>query len=158
MTRKLAFISVAAVGASLLAAGAGATAPMLAPFAARLAAEDAVVLAVEASFATPGSAVRFTIYDSPENFLETPALKDEAVVGEDGLAVLPLRGLAAGDYAFVAYLDENGDKTLNKNAIGKPKEPFIFSNNVKPKLRKPTFAETSVDVANGDVVVVRLKG
>jgi hypothetical protein len=28
---------------------------------------------------------------------------------------------------------------------------------VKPKLRKPTFAETRVDVANGDVVVMRLE-
>jgi uncharacterized protein (DUF2141 family) len=150
-------ISAAAFGAALLVAGAAISAPAPAVPVARLASGDAVVLAVEAAFAAPGAAVRFTVYDSAENFLETPALKDEATVGEDGLAVLPLRGLAPGDYAFVAYLDENGDKKLNKNAIGKPKEPFIFSNNVKPKLRKPTFAETRVDVANGDVVVMRLE-
>jgi uncharacterized protein (DUF2141 family) len=149
-------ISAPAFCAALLAAGAAASAPAPTAALARLAASDAVVLAVEAAFATPGSAVRLTVYDSPENFLEAPALKDEAFVGEEGLAVLSLRGLAPGDYAFVAYLDENGDRKLNKNAIGKPKEPFIFSNNVKPKLRKPTFAETRVDVANGDVVVMRL--
>lgn len=122
----------------------------------RLSSSDAVVLAVHAD-AGKGSEVRLTVYDGPETFLAAPASRHHATVGDDGLAVVKVRGLKAGDYAFVAYLDENGDGKLNRNALGKPKEPFIFSNDVKPKLKKPSFDETKVSVGPGEVVVLTLK-
>lgn len=122
----------------------------------RLSASDAVVLAVKAD-AHEGDAVRLTVYDNPTTFLEQAASRHAATVGDDGLAVVKVRGLKAGEYAFVAYLDENGDGKLNRNALGKPKEPFIFSNDVKPKLKKPSFEETKVSVAPGEVVVLTLK-
>lgn len=147
-------------GASvLLALGAGAaSADSLAghdPYS-RLSAADAIVLAVR-SDAHAGDAVRLTVYDNPTTFLEQPASRHAATVGDDGLAVVKVRGLKAGEYAFVAYVDENGDGKLNRNALGKPKEPFIFSNDVKPKLKKPSFDETKVSVAPGEVVVLTLK-
>jgi uncharacterized protein (DUF2141 family) len=121
-----------------------------------LSAVDAIVLAVHAD-AGKGREVRLTVYDNPETFLEMPASRHHAKVGDDGLAVMQVRGLKAGEYSFVAYLDENGDGKLNRNALGKPKEPFIFSNDVKPKLKKPSFDETKVSVAPGEVVVLTLK-
>lgn len=123
----------------------------------RLSAPDAIVLAVKAD-AHEGDAVRLTVYDSPVTFLEQPASRHHATVGGDGIAVVEVRGLKAGDYSFVAYLDQNGDGKLNRNALGKPKEPFIFSNDVKPKLKKPSFEETKVSVGPGEVVVLTLKG
>ncbi len=122
----------------------------------RLTTADAIVLAVR-SDARAGDAVRLSVYDSPATFLEQPASRHAARVGDDGLAVVEVRGLKAGEYAFVAYLDENGDGKLNRNALGKPKEPFIFSNGVRPKLKKPSFDETKVSVAPGEVVVLTLK-
>lgn len=123
---------------------------------ARLSAADAVVLAVKAD-ARPGEAVRLTVYGDSSTFLEQPVSRHHATVGSDGLAVVKVRGLKAGDYSFVAYLDENGDGKLNRNALGKPKEPFIFSNDIKPKLKKPSFDETKVSVGPGEVVVLTLK-
>ncbi len=123
---------------------------------ARLSASDAVVLAVKAD-APEGGSVRLTVYDNPETFLEQPASRHLAMVGGDGLAIVKVRGLKAGEYSFVAYLDENGDGKLNRNALGKPKEPFIFSNDIKPKLKKPSFDETKVSVGPGEVVVLSLK-
>lgn len=145
--------------AALLVAGAGAAvADSLSGHDAyaRLSASDAIVLAVHAD-AAKGGEVRLTVYDRPETFLEAPASRHHATVGDDGLAVVEVRGLKAGDYAFVAYLDENGDGKLNRNALGKPKEPFVFSNDVKPKLKKPSFDETKVSVGPGEVVVLTLK-
>lgn len=151
---------LAAGAASALALGFGAavadSAPGDDPYA-RLSADDAVVLAVKAE-APEGAPVRLTVYDNPATFLEQPASRHFATVGEDGLAVVKVHGLKAGDYSFVAYLDENRDGKLNRNALGKPKEPFIFSNDVKPKLKKPSFDETKVSVAPGEVVVLTLKG
>ena len=116
------------------------------------------VVAVETAFAVEaGKAVRLTVYDSEENFLETPRAKFEATVNQSGIAVLPLEGLEAGVYAFAAYLDEDGDGKLKRGKIlGRPKEPLAFSNGVKIKIRKPRFDETKVDIAPGDVIVITL--
>ena len=146
--------------ASVLALGIGAAladnAPAPNPFS-RFSSADAVVLAVTSEFAPPGGHVRVAIYDGEDSFLETAQSKREAIVGDSGVALLTISDLTPGDYAFVAYYDRNGDGKLNRNFIGRPKEPYVFSNNVRPKLRKPTFAETKVAVAPGEVVVLTLK-
>lgn len=116
-----------------------------------------VVLAVTAEFPAAGGAVRLAVYDTDKTFLKTAILKYDATVDDDGLALMPLRGLRPGTYAFVAYYDANGDGRLNRGGVlGKPKEPVAFSNGVKPKLRKPHFDEAKVSVAPGSVVGLTL--
>jgi uncharacterized protein (DUF2141 family) len=117
---------------------------------------EAVVLAVKADFAPPGGAVRLTVYDSKERFLRMPLVKQQGVINEEGVAVIALSNLAAGAYSFAAYYDENGDGKLNRGTLGRPKEPFVFSNDIRPKMRKPKFDETAVNVVPGDVVVMTL--
>lgn len=122
----------------------------------RFADPAAIVLAVRAEFAPAGGAVRLSAYEEAA-FLEAPAAKAAGTIDDEGIAVLSLPELAPGTYAFVAYYDKNGDGKLNRGALGKPKEPYVFSNDVKPKLRKPRFEETRVAVAPGEVVVLTLK-
>lgn len=118
-----------------------------------------IVAAVKTDFnAAPGQAVRLAVYDSEEAFLEEARAKHEAPLGPDGVAVLSLDNLDAGEYAFAAYLDENGDGKLNRGKVlGRPKEPVAFSNGFVPKLRKPRYDETKVSVAPGSVVVITLE-
>jgi len=119
---------------------------------------DGIVAAVQTNFETEaGQSVRLTVYDSEDNFLEIAAMKHRGVLDENGLAVVRFLGLEPGDYAFAAYLDENGDGRLNRGALGIPKEPIAFSNGIVPKLRRPEFSETKVDVAPGSVVVITLE-
>ncbi len=119
---------------------------------------DGPVAAVQANFAaTPGQAVRVTIYNSAESFLEAPFAKRYALINDHGLAIVPLHGIAPGEYSLAAYLDENGDGKLNRGKIlGIPKEPVAFSNGVKPKLSKPSFDETKVSVDVDSIVVITL--
>jgi uncharacterized protein (DUF2141 family) len=133
------------------------SAPSPDPFA-RFAAAGSVVLAVQTASASEGGEVRLSVYDSADNFLEMAAIKHHAQITDDGVAILTLRGLKEGEYAFVAYHDQNGDGKLNRSFIGAPTEPLIFSNNVRPKLRKPTFEETKVNVRPGSVVVMTIDG
>lgn len=49
-----------------------------------------------------------------------------------------------GRYALALYQDLNGDKKLNKNFIGYPKEPFGFSRNFIPKLSAPKFVDCEI--------------
>lgn len=116
-----------------------------------------VVLAVRTAFSAAGRSVRLAVYDDKGRFLERAVLKHQAMVNEDGLALMTLRGLRPGAYAFVAYLDQNGDGRLNRDGLlGRPKEPFVFSNGVRPKFKKPDFDEVKVEVAPGSVVLLRL--
>ena len=116
------------------------------------------VAAVMTTFAAePGKAVRLAIYDSAEAFLESAHSKLEAPLSDAGVALLPLDKLKPGEYAFAAYLDENGDGKLNRGSIlGRPKEPVAFSNGAKAKLSKPSFEEAKVKVEAGSVVVITL--
>lgn len=116
------------------------------------------VAAVQTTFdVVPGKAVRLAVYDSKEAFLENARAKHQAPVDARGLAVLPLAGLEAGEYAFAVYLDLNGDGKLNRGKfLGRPKEPVAFSNGAKAKLRKPRFDEAKVTVEPGSVVVITL--
>lgn len=116
-----------------------------------------VVLAVRTAFPAVGGSVRVSVYNN-ETFLENAIIKQEATLDENGVALVSLRGLEPGAYAFVAYLDANRDGRLNRGGLlGKPKEPLVFSNGVKPKLRKPHFDEAKVDVAPGSVVLMTLE-
>ncbi len=120
---------------------------------------QSVVAAVKTKFkAAPGSAVRITVYDSEDAFLEMPRLKHQGELNDEGVAIVSILGLEPGEYSFAAYLDENGDGKLNRGKIlGRPKEPVAFSNGFRPKLRKPRFDETKVAVAPGAVVVITLE-
>lgn len=106
----------------------------------------------------PGKSVRVAVYDSDAAFLENALAKLEAPLDASGLALVPLGDLAPGEYAFAAYLDENGDGKLNRGKIlGRPKEPVAFSNGAKAKLRKPHFDEAKVAIAPGQVIVITLE-
>ncbi|MFQ5563685.1 MAG: DUF2141 domain-containing protein [Parvularculaceae bacterium] len=122
----------------------------------RYADPESVVLAVQSAFKAPGGLVRLIVYDREDGFLERAAARYWAELDERGLAVLPLRALEPGAYAFVVYFDENRDGRLNRGALGRPKEPVAFSNGVKPKLRRPKFDEVKVAVERGSVVMVTL--
>lgn len=117
-----------------------------------------VVIAVQTQFAAAGGAVRVSVYQNEDEFLEAAIRKAQAVVDENGLALISLTGLEPGEYAFAAYYDANGDGQLNRGKVlGKPKEPVAFSNGVHPSLRKPRFEEAKVEVAPGAVVVIVLE-
>lgn len=150
--------AVAAVALATLSASSNAGSYRPEMDIARLADPDSIVLAVLATFPTRGGDVRVSVYPDADSFLERASLKETAPVDADGLAVVKLHDLSPGPYAFVAYYDANGDGMLNRGGVlGKPKEPYAFSNGVRPKLRKPRFDETAVDVQPGEVVVLTLE-
>jgi len=57
--------------------------------------------------------------------------------------------LPHNEYAIALFHDINGDQECNLNFIGIPKEPYGFSNNIKPVLKAPSFELTSI-ILNAD--------
>lgn len=74
---------------------------------------------------------------SKADFLKTP-IERKAVVIKDGTASLVF-SLPPGEYALSTYHDVNGNNKLDRHFYGKPKEPYGFSNNVKPKFGPPKY-------------------
>ncbi|GEN73346.1 DUF2141 domain-containing protein [Chryseobacterium lathyri] len=51
--------------------------------------------------------------------------------------------LPKNNYAIALFQDVNKNGKLDKNILGKPIEPYAFSNNVKPFLSAPSFDKCS---------------
>ena len=62
-----------------------------------------------------------------------------------------------GDYAIAVYHDENGNGKMDKRLFGIPKEPYGFSNDVKPVLSAPKFSECRFTVGeSGKAISIKL--
>lgn len=52
--------------------------------------------------------------------------------------------LPKGEYAIALFHDINNDGVCNRKFMGIPKEPYGFSNNIKPVFKAPSFQEAKV--------------
>ena len=89
-----------------------------------------------------------TIFASPEGWPENTS---KAVVHggfpiEDGQATEVFH-LPAGKYAIAVMHDENGNRKLDRNFLGIPKEGFGFANNPRVFMSAPSFQAASTQVS-----------
>jgi len=78
-----------------------------------------------------------------------------AVPIQDGQALCRFNNVRYGNYAIVAFHDENQDGNFNQNGLGMPKEGFGFSDN-PGTLRKPAFDDAKFIVGQ-PVVYITIK-
>jgi uncharacterized protein (DUF2141 family) len=67
------------------------------------------------------------------------------------------RDLSAGEYAVSAAHDLNDNGQTDRNFVGLPTEPWAVSNNVRPTLRAPRFAEAAFTLAATDTRRIELR-
>lgn len=66
--------------------------------------------------------------------------------------------VAEGTYAVSIAHDLNGNKKVDTNFVGLPTEAWGVSNNVRPTLRAPKFAEAAFKVpSDGNEIVIDVK-
>lgn len=75
-----------------------------------------------------------------KNFAFTKEIKPPKL----GEVTLTFTDIPAGEYALALYQDSNSNKKLDTNIVGYPKEPFAFSQNIKPKFSAPTYEECKI--------------
>ena len=66
------------------------------------------------------------------------------------------RDLPAGDYALAVFQDIDSDGKIDKNMIGIPKEPYGFSNNIKPRLSAPPFEKAKFRLDTDKTLTITL--
>jgi uncharacterized protein (DUF2141 family) len=86
--------------------------------------------------------VIFSVYDDPKTYLDPKAqLKTYRFVPKGNTLKIKLTDLPFGTYAIAFYQDMNDSGAIDKNGLGIPKEPYAFSNDIRPKLSAPSFED-----------------
>ena len=65
--------------------------------------------------------------------------------------------LPYGEYAVTLFVDYNGNKKLDKNFLGIPKEQYGFSNNVMGKMSPPTFDQAKFAIEGPTTQNIKLR-
>lgn len=65
--------------------------------------------------------------------------------------------LKSGKYAVSVMNDQNGNKLLDKNLLGIPKEEWGVSNNIRPTLRAPKFEEALFEVNEKSDLTLKIR-
>jgi uncharacterized protein (DUF2141 family) len=93
----------------------------------------------------PNAKIRVSVF-TEKDFLEQ-SIQTKSVVPSAGKVIVEFE-LPPGEYAVSTYQDVNSNNKLDRYIIGKPKEPYGFSNNVKP-FGPPKFKDCKFTLPNG---------
>ena len=78
--------------------------------------------------------------------------------GEIELQNFEINGMIPhGEYAISLFVDSNGNKRIDKNFLGIPKEQYGFSNNVMGRMSAPTFNQAKFLVAGPTTQNIKLR-
>lgn len=95
------------------------------------------------------------LFGTQNNFPTGPSLTTQQITVSDHTQTVTFE-VPPGNYAVALFHDENNNGRMDKRALGIPKEPYGFSNNVRPKFSAPTFKECSFRVGS-EPQTVRIK-
>ena len=103
--------------------------------------------------------LRLGVFNSSKGF---PRSRDGALMWKSLPAAAYERAftldLPPGRYAVVVLHNGNGNKNLNENFLGVPKEGYGVSNNPKPRYRAATFDEAAFELTqNGAQIAVSIQ-
>lgn len=103
------------------------------------------------NLAAAGGILRLGLYDRahyPDDNSRPVASADVKVTGNE--MVINLHGIAPGTYAIETFQDLNANGQMDMTWLGFPEEPFGFSRDVHPHLRKPSFNQVAFTLAPGE--------
>ncbi len=91
-------------------------------------AASAEMLSVTVSNVQVGNGnVRVGLFNQEDEFPNGEMLKGEVAMSKQGVVSVVFKDLKAGTYAVSVFQDINGNKVIDKNFLGIPKEPYGFS-------------------------------
>jgi uncharacterized protein (DUF2141 family) len=100
--------------------------------------------------------VRIGIFNAAEEFPNGTYFKGTAVQSTGTTIQVEIADLKPGTYAISVYQDHNGNKQIDKNFVGIPKEPYGFSGAWKKG--GASFEKASFELKpSGAVVLIKMK-
>ncbi len=118
-------------------------------------ADDVIVMVSGAQNISGEVACR--LYDSPRNFPfgKGSAGEVRSVQSADGTACI-FRDLAPGNYALVAAILPKGQDDVTRDLLGRPRQPWGVSNNIRHALRAPRFDEATFALERGKTMRLKI--
>jgi uncharacterized protein (DUF2141 family) len=89
------------------------------------------------------------LFDKADGFPRGKPLQTATAKAVDGKAVVLFTGLGDGDYAAMAFLDENANLKLDSNLFGLPTELYGFSRDARGAMGPPAFADAAFRIGAG---------
>lgn len=120
-------------------------------------AQDRGALTVDFNTGQRGGRVMVALFDSATAYDGGRPVRTEMVEVRSLTATASFTDLPAGDYAFKAFHDVNGDGEMNFNPFGMPVEPYAFSNNAVGNMGPASWerARFRVDGPTAQTVEIR---
>lgn len=109
---------------------------------------------------SPNAPVYLAFYSTNNKFLsQTDRFKAYKFIPDGNSLTINVSDLKYGQFAIAGFQDLNNDGECNKSKLGIPQEPYGFSNDVKPKMKAPTFSQCmfTYNETNQQVSVTMIK-
>jgi len=101
--------------------------------------------------------IRIGVFNTSKDFLKREAaIKHYYIKVDSTTESIKIVDLPKGEYAFSMFHDKNSDDEFNRNFLGIPKEPYGFSNNVKPKFSAPSYKSCKFSLLKDLIMEVTL--
>ena len=98
--------------------------------------------------------IRVVLHDKARGFPgDRQPYAVQEVGASPGSVTVRFAGLAPGLYAISFFHDENGNKKLDTNLLGLPKEGYGFSNNATAAFGPPDFQAARFQVGGADSLI-----
>ena len=95
--------------------------------------------------------IQVALYQKEDDFLNFERVfRSVSAPAEEGVTMVVLEDLPAGEYAIAIFHDENGNNELDHNVLGMPAEPLGFSNGFRLSLLSglPSFEKLCFSFAD----------
>ncbi len=102
------------------------------------------------------SKIHLAFFESEDAFPNNPVCTYSEAVNSKKEQIIQLKNIEPGDYIIAIYQDLDGNEELNKNWMGIPKEPYGFSNNIKPGITGLPLRKSFVAVPCQSIIKVTL--
>lgn len=101
-------------------------------------------------------AIYLSLYNSEDTYMKK-SYRGKKVEVKDNKATFSFDGVEKGTYSFSYFHDVNGNKKMDKNFLGIPKEPYGFSNNQKGSFGPPSFEDAKFEFSSDTTLKLSVK-
>jgi uncharacterized protein (DUF2141 family) len=102
--------------------------------------------------------LRCALFSSESGFpMDAAQARRTALPAQAGALQCKFDNLSAGDYAVAVNHDLNDNGKTGTNFLGIPSEPWGVSNNARPRMRAPKFAEAKFTIRDGESARLDIK-
>ena len=117
--------------------------------------DNSLTVSFETGAAT--GAVMVGLYDSAASYGGGQPVRGERIAATGGPVTVTFQGLPAGEYAFKAFHDVDGDGQMDKNPFGMPTEPYAFSNNAVGNMGPASWDAAKFAVSGAVSQTIRIR-